>query len=78
MELLKQDLAHNAISTLGISPGDLLLPKEKNEVALPPKGAGDPKNAKPRSESLAPDARRAHAEKAAKARWATWASKKLP
>jgi len=76
MEPLKQDLAHNAISTRAISPGDLPLTQEKNEVAVP-KGAADLKEAKPRSEGRGPDERRANAQRVAKARWATWASKKV-
>jgi hypothetical protein len=76
MELLKPDLAHNAISRLATSPGDLLLTTEKNEVAVP-KEEADLRQAKPRSEGRGPDERRANAQKVAKARWATWARKKV-
>jgi hypothetical protein len=50
---------------------------EKNEAAVSPGSLGGLNAAKARSESLAPDARRELAQKAAKARWANWASKKM-
>ena len=76
MKLSKQDLAQNVLRAQAITPGGLLIPKEKNESAVSPRWLDGLREAKARSERLAPDARRETAQKAAKARWADWASKK--
>ena len=76
MKLSKQGLAQNVFRAQAITPGELLIPKKKNEAAVSPRWQGGLSEAKARSESLAPDARRETAQRAAKARWADWASKK--
>jgi len=77
MDLLKQEVAHGAISELTLSSRDPSLTNEKTEVTARKKGQGNLGEVKPRCEPLAPDARRANAQRVAKARWATWASRKI-
>ena len=76
MESIKQDLAQNALSVPAISPGEALVPHEKTEASAPLGRPGRLKGDKARPESLAPDPRREMAQKAAKERWANWATKK--
>jgi hypothetical protein len=76
MQSSKQNLAQTTLKALAISAGGPLVPKEKNEAAVPLGRLGGLNGDKARSESLFPDARREMAQKAAKARWASWASKK--
>jgi hypothetical protein len=76
MKLSKQGLAQDVFSAQAITPGELLIPKKKNEAAVSPRWLGGLIEAKARSESVVPDARRETAQKAAKARWANWANKK--
>lgn len=53
-----------------------ITPKQAN-VTVSPAGPAPLQQIKVRPQHLAPDSRREIAQKAAKARWATWASKKL-
>ena len=76
MKLSKQNLAQNVLRAQAITTEGLLIPTKKNEAAVSPRWLDGLREAKPRSESLAPDVGRETAQKAAKARWADWASKK--
>jgi len=58
MKLSKQGLAQNVFRAQAITPGELLIPKKKNEAAVSPRWLGVLIEAKARSECLAPDARR--------------------
>jgi hypothetical protein len=69
MKTSNQDQAKDSLRELASSSAELVVAREM---------AGDaPTRRQPRSASLAPDARRETAQKAAKARWAEWAAKKV-
>ena len=77
MHLLEKEVAHDAVSGLARSSGGRPFANEKTEVTAHKKAPGNLGEVKLRCESLAPDACRANAQRVAKARWATWASRKI-
>jgi len=76
MDLYKQEVVHDAISGPELSSGDPPRTNETSEAAARKKEPGDSGEVKQRRELLAPDERRANAQRVAKTRWATWASSK--
>jgi hypothetical protein len=61
---------------LALGPQGRLVPKEERPP-VPPEKTEDLQEVNARPQRLAPDVRREVAQRAAKARWASWAGKKL-
>lgn len=67
----KRDFAQNALRVVEISTGEPLKPKEKNVAAVALGRLGGLKGGKVRADNLSAERRKAIAQKAAKARWAS-------
>jgi hypothetical protein len=71
MAKAKRDFAQNALRVVEISTGEPLKPKEKNAAAVALGRLGGLKGGNARAAKLSIPERKAIAQKAAKARWAS-------